>query len=43
MKIVLLLGLMAVAISTVSSTNMYEVLEEEWDLFKVCIKTIFRI
>lgn len=37
MKVVIILGLMAFAISTVSSINLNEVIEEEWSLFKVCL------
>jgi len=37
MKVVIVLGLVAFAISTVSSINLNEVIEEEWGLFKVCI------
>lgn len=37
MKVVIVLGLVAFAISTVTSINLNEVIEEEWNLFKVCI------
>lgn len=38
MKIVFVLGLMALATSSVSSINLTDVIEEEWSLFKVNYK-----
>lgn len=35
MKIVFVLGLMALATSSVTSINLTDVIEEEWSLFKV--------
>lgn len=38
MKKALVLAFVAVAITAVHSTDVYEVVEEEWSLFKVCTK-----
>jgi len=38
MKVVIALGLVAFAISTVNSVNLNEIIEEEWSLFKVRTK-----
>lgn len=37
MKIAIALSFVALAISTTSSINLNEIIEEEWSLFKVCI------
>jgi len=38
MKIVIILGLVALVISTVNSFSFNDVIEEEWSLFKVRTK-----
>ncbi|KAE9543107.1 hypothetical protein AGLY_003018 [Aphis glycines] len=41
MKVAIVLGLVVFAISSVSSINLNEVIEEEWGLFKVQFKKIY--
>ncbi|KAL5241795.1 hypothetical protein ACI65C_009205 [Semiaphis heraclei] len=41
MKVLIILGLVAFVISTVSSINLNEVIEEEWSLFKIQFKKIY--
>lgn len=38
MKVAIIFCLAAIAVSHVSSINLSEIIEEEWDLFKVCTK-----
>lgn len=38
MKVAVIFGLAALAVSTVNAVNLSELIEEEWGLFKVYIK-----